>query len=295
MPDINLFEIKDVVKELPATSVIIEKELQNLIEKNMEVFFGVKFLETEYSITNGRIDSLGLDENYSPVIFEYKRSRDENVINQGLFYLDWLLDHKADFQILVMKKFGIEIAEKIEWSVPCVICIASDFTKFDEHAVNQMQKNIKLVRYKKFGDNLILFEHINTPNRKIISEKNIPLSKNVVPDIEQRIETAPEEIKNLFLSIRDYILSKGDDVSENVMKHYVAFKKIKNIVCIQIFKKEVCLYLKLNPDYEEITSGFTRDMRKIGHFGTGDLEVTIRTPKDYEKVKLLIDKAYETN
>lgn len=292
MSDINLFEIGNNVKELPASSVVIEKELQTLIEKNMETFFGIKFLATEYSITGGRIDSLGLDENYSPVIFEYKRSKDENIINQGLYYLDWLLDHKADFYLLVKKTLGDDVADKIDWSVPCVICIASDFTKFDEHAVNQMRRNIKLVRYKKFGENFILFEHLNTPKIKAVSENTISISR---PDIEQRIENTPENIKMLFLSIRDYILSKGDDVSENVMKHYVAFKKIKNIVCAEVSTKEVCLYLKLNPEKEDLISGFTRDMRKIGHYGTGDLEVIIKTQEDYERAKLLIDKVYDVN
>jgi hypothetical protein len=42
-----------------------------------------------------------IDEDDSPVIIEYKRATNENVINQGLYYLDWLMDHKAEFQILV--------------------------------------------------------------------------------------------------------------------------------------------------------------------------------------------------
>ena len=55
----------------------------------MLTFFGVTFLKTEYVTSNGRrIDSLGIDENNCPVIFEYKRASNENVINQGLFYLD---------------------------------------------------------------------------------------------------------------------------------------------------------------------------------------------------------------
>ena len=55
----------------------------------METFFGVRFLKSEYMITSGRMDSIGIDENNSPVIFEYKRSSSENVINQGLFYLEF--------------------------------------------------------------------------------------------------------------------------------------------------------------------------------------------------------------
>lgn len=84
----------------------------------MDALFGVRFIATEHSTGTkhgGRIDSLGLDENSSPVIFEYKRSVNENVINQGLFYLDWLL--------------------QIDWSGPRLVCVASDFTRYDEHAI----------------------------------------------------------------------------------------------------------------------------------------------------------------
>ena len=127
------------------------------------------------------MDSIGIDENNCPVIFEYKRSVNENVINQGLFYLDWLLDHKADFTLLVMEVLGKEKAEMIDWSMPCVKCIANDFTKFDEHAVNQKQRNIKLVRYRKFGEDLIAFEHINAPQvQPLIFEDTTtkPIKKN---------------------------------------------------------------------------------------------------------------------
>ena len=103
MSEIKLFSMGDIVTERISKEVYLEKELQNLIENNMESFFGVRFLKSEYPITNGRMDSIGIDENNSPVIFEYKRSQNENVINQGLFYLDWLLDHKADFKLLASR------------------------------------------------------------------------------------------------------------------------------------------------------------------------------------------------
>ena len=121
MADIKLFSIKGKVKELNSNQVPLEKELQQLLEQNMSTFFGVTFLKSEYRITNGRMDSIGIDENNCPVIFEYKRSVNENVINQGLFYLDWLLDHKADFKLLVMDTLGSEKADEIDWSMPCVI------------------------------------------------------------------------------------------------------------------------------------------------------------------------------
>ena len=67
----------------------------------------------------------------------------------------------------------MEAAENIDWSVPCVICIAHDFTKYDLHAVNQMQRNIKLVSYRKYDNDLLLLEHLNTPAVKPIVETNV--------------------------------------------------------------------------------------------------------------------------
>jgi predicted transport protein len=277
MADIKLFTISPRgVTELAATSVTLEKELQTLIEQNMQTFFGATFLRSEYSITNGRIDSLGLDENNCPVIFEYKRSINENVINQGLFYLDWLLDHKADFKLLVMEQLGKEKADNIDWTMPCVICIANNFTKFDEHSVNQMQRNIKLVRYKKFGENLVLFEHLNVPTIKpIIDVNNISSDvtdvgsgkESSVKTFLQQFAEAPAEIKSIYETIRDYILSLGDDVTENQLKYYVAFKKIKNIICAEIYPNKIVLHLRLNPDEVELQDGFIKDMRNIGPIG----------------------------
>ena len=300
MADIKLFDISGEVQELPSKQVALEKDLQKLLEENMFTFFGVTFLKSEYKITNGRMDSIGIDENNCPVIFEYKRSVNENVINQGLFYLDWLLDHKADFKLLVMDVLGKEKAENIDWSMPCVICIANDFTKFDEHAVNQMQRNIKLVRYRKFGDNLIAFEHLNAPQVQPITyeePQTKPFSKSSLKDkaFKQYFAEAGEKNQNIFYSIRDYVLSLGDDIAENQLKLYVAFKKAKNFVCIEVYQSQILCHLKLNPDTVDLVPGFIEDVRTKGHWGTGDLRLIIKSMEDFEKAQHLIARAYSEN
>ncbi len=302
MSEINLFAITNEVIKLESKSVAFERELQVLIEKNMPVFFGVTFLKSEFPITNGRMDSIGIDENNCPVIFEYKRSVNENVINQGLFYLDWLLDHRADFKLLVMEILGIDAADSIDWSMPCVICIASDFTKFDLHAVNQMHRNIKLVRYKKYGNDLVLFEHLNAPQVKAISDDhaaniksgNKP-SNNVDFTFTYSYNNAPQKMRDLYSDIRDYIMSLGDDVTENQLKLYVAFRKVKNIVCAEIYKQKILLCLRLNPDSVQLQNGLLEDVRTKGHWGTGDLRITIKSLQDFECIKPLIDRAYNEN
>ena len=57
----------------------------------------------------------------------------------------------------------------------------------------------------------------------------------------------------------------------------------------------VFLTLKLNPATVELEQGFTRDVTNIGHWGTGDLEVVLRKPGDFEKAKMLIERAYQEN
>lgn len=295
MAEIKLFSLNEGVKECTSSEVVLEKELQTLIEQNMEIFFGVRFLKSEYAVTNGRMDSIGIDENNSPVIFEYKRSQNENVINQGLFYLDWLLDHKADFKLLVIDKLGMEAADNIDWSVPCVICVAHDFTKYDMHAVNQMQRNIKLVSYRRYDNGMLLLEHLNTPIVKPIMENvgDENGTKNSTQKTHlEKLAAISENMKNLYHSICDFIESLGDDIVSNQLKLYLAYKKVQNMVCIEIYNKQIILFLKLNPETVELENGFTRDMRSIGHYGTGDLQITIKNAADFERAKPLLERAY---
>ena len=165
MADIKLFQVEaDSVRQLPAESVAIEKSLQLLLEKHLDTFLGVRFLASEYSTGKrhgGRVDTLGLDDNNCPVIIEYKRALNENVINQGLFYLDWLMDHQGEFTMQVMKRLGGEFAERIDWSGPRLLCIAGDFTRYDEYAVMQIPRNVELLRYRRYGSDLLLLELVN--------------------------------------------------------------------------------------------------------------------------------------
>jgi hypothetical protein len=160
MSDIKLFRIgAGTVDELTGLTDTIEKSVQILFEKNLEALLGVRFLASEFTTSNGgRIDSLGIDENGCPVILEYKRALNENVINQGLFYLDWLMDHRKDFQWLVLEKLGKRDAESVDWPAPRLICIAGDFNRYDDHAVKQIQRNIELIRYRRFGSELLMLD-----------------------------------------------------------------------------------------------------------------------------------------
>jgi len=141
MSDLKLFRITGgTAEELTGSSVCIERQLQRTIESNMEKLFGVRFLASEYSTGakhRGRIDSSRHRRDGLSGDFEYKRSPvTKNVINQGLFYLDWLLDTEESFQLLVMDRLGMDAAKAARLDQPRLVCVAGDFTRYDEHAVS---------------------------------------------------------------------------------------------------------------------------------------------------------------
>ena len=298
--EINLFQIqsKGLTKLESATSQM-EKHLQDLFEKNLETLLGVRFLASEYPTTDGRMDTLGIDENNSPVIIEYKRARSDNVVNQGLFYLDWLMDHKGDFKVLVGDMLGKDIVKKIEWSSPRLICVAAEFSKYDSHAVKQINRNIELVCYRKFSDNLLLLELLTKVSGKFSSA---PVSSPVTDNVGRKqitvlesLENASPELKDLYNEVEKFIMNLGDGINKEILQYYFAFRQIKNFACVEIKYKsnKIVLYLKINPDDLRPMKGFIRDVRKVGHIAPGDLEVTLKSGDDLERAKKLIQKSYE--
>ncbi len=299
MSDIKLFQIAgNLAKEIHGAASPLEKPLQTLIEANLGPLLGIRFVESEYSTGKthaGRIDTLGLDENNTPVIVEYKRSSHENIINQGLFYLDWLMDHQAEFKLLVLDKFGKSDADAIDWSAPRLICIAADFTKYDGHAVQQMNRNIELIRYRQFGKELLLLELVNAVAAEAVPPKKTKPSKNAGSDktvAEWLVDLSPT-MRDLFGSLENYLTSLGDDVQRKDLKLYVAFKRLRNFVTVCFQKNDLRVFLHLDPDKVKLVEGFCRDVRNVGHWGTGNVEVSLKTLADLERAKPLLLNAYE--
>ncbi|MFW3172571.1 DUF5655 domain-containing protein [Geodermatophilus sp. CPCC 206100] len=305
MGDLKLFELDNgMAIELPGTAMTLEKSLQTLIEKNMETLFGVRCLASEYSTGKkhaGRMDSLGIDENGNPVIFEYKRAMNDNVITQGLFYLDWLMDHRGDFELQVLKRLGPTVT--VDWSNPRLVCVAGDFNRYDEHAIGQMNRSIELVRYRSYEDRLLALDLVASTSAKATAagEQSGPITTtgstktmNNTKTVSQLHEAASAQLKDVYDALEQYLLNLGDDVSKIVNKNYYAFRRLKNFACVEVHPQsaELLVYVKVNPDEVTLEADFSRDVRSIGHFGTGDLELTLASSEDVVRAQPLLDKSY---
>ncbi|WP_410765643.1 DUF5655 domain-containing protein [Haloferax sp. DFSO60] len=293
MGEINLYQISEgKVTEISPKPVELEKKVQNLIEDNLEEMLGIRFLNSEYGTGEkhgGRIDTLGLDENDSPVIIEYKKAKNQNVINQGLYYFDWLVDHKAEFEGLVRQEINDDI--EVDWNSPRLVCIAPDFTKYDSHAVEQIGQNIELMRFERYSDGLLLLELVNV----VESAETGTSNHREYTTVGEKLDKADDSLKQIFHELDGFLLSLGDDVQKKELKYYYAYKTIRNFATVDVRPNEgkLLLYLKIDPERFPEAPDNIRDVTDIGHYGTGDFEVTISQEGDLETSKEYVQMSYE--
>jgi len=287
-----------------------EKDLQTLIEQNLETIFNCRFVATEFStgsLHSGRIDSLALSEDNNPVIIEYKKVASSELINQSLYYLHWITDHKGDFQIAVNKALGDDI--EVDWSEIRVICLAPEYKKYDLHAVQVIGANIELWQYKLYDNGILNIEEIfrrtetiSHPETGVVSNGKNPVMvragkkaaearRNAVYTLDRHLTILNKKMSDLFNEIRDYIIGLDNSIEETPKKFYISYKTSQNFVCIMTHKNKLTLYLKLNPDEISPMPKQARDVRNIGHYGTGDFELNIKNIEDFEETKQLINSS----
>ncbi|KPV62106.1 MAG: hypothetical protein AOA66_1475 [Candidatus Bathyarchaeota archaeon BA2] len=275
-----LFDLnQSPVRKVRLKRVKDEREIHRLIADNLDVLLGVKFLASEYEFSDGRIDTLGIDENNFPVIVEYKKAKSSEVILQALFYKNWLLDHRADFELLCRNKLKESV--KIDWSNPRVIVIAQEFNKWDKFAVQQMGGNIELKTYKLYEDNRLYLKDL------IMKEKE---KREVMPtDIEGyiRLRQPRKEITKIFEILTRKIEEISDDIIRVVAKTVVSYRTTRNFASIELQKTKITVHLNFQEMPEERdTFSLYSPKRKHCHLNLtdkGEIDVALR----------MIRKAYQ--
>lgn len=293
MSGLKLFHTANTgVTEVKSRLAEAEADVQDLVEAHMETMLGVRFLASEYVIDcvdGGRIDSLGIDENGAPVIIEYKRGTDAGVINQGLYYMAWLMAHKDGFRSLVRDRLGRTAADQILWSGPRLICVAGDFTRYDVHAVREHRRSIDLVRYRYFGSDHFGLETVaSVTGRSAAANRASRREAGTVP-----VRLPVDAMAELARAVDETLVGIGDGVTRVQRQQYRAYQRLRNFACVCPPRKtKLLVYLKADPKSVDLVPGFTRDVTGLGHHGTGDLELQLRTDRDLERARDLFRLSY---
>lgn len=271
-----------------------EKELQKMFEKNLFEIFGIRFLSTEFVTSHGgRIDTLGLDEDGSPVIIEYKENEKDNVINQGLFYLDWLVDHKGDFELLVQQKLGQKVM--VNWDAPRLILIAQSFNEYDKYAVNRISENIELKKYILYDNNVLFVDNVVLPGKKTTKKKTKKTKVNYTQySIDHHLKNRSNTVKELFGELQEKILKIDDQINEKLLKHYIAYEMDRNFAEVIIQASGLKIYLDITKKEIEDPKHIVRDCTQVGHWATGDSVFKLSSMNDIDYAISLIKQSYES-
>ena len=296
---------KSKLNTVEQTNFDSEKSLQHLIEQNLETVFNCRFVASEFvtgALHGGRIDTLALSEDHNPVIIEYKKVESSELINQSLFYLAWIQDHRGDFEIAAQKELGPDI--EVDWSDIRVICIAPNFRKYDLHAVQVMGANLELWSYRLYKDDSLYFEEIfqksigtsssTSGNSALTAGQKAALTRKTGSyTFDEHLKDRPKSIQQMAVNLQEFMLGLDPSMEESPKKFYVAYKISQNIVCMEVQQKRLLLYLKLDPNTLDELPKFARDVREIGHYGTGDLELSVNNESDLDSAKKLCELAYQ--
>ena len=295
---------KATLNTVEQTNFDSEKALQHLIEQNLETVFNCRFVATEFvtgALHGGRIDTLALSEDNNPVIIEYKRIESSELINQSLFYLAWIQDHRGDFEIAAQKTLGSDT--EVDWSDIRVICIAPNFRKYDLHAVQVMGANLELWSYRLYKNDSLYLEEVfqksigassstSRDSSLTAGQKAALTRKTGTYTFDEHIKGRPKSTQQMAVALQEFMIGLDPSMEESPKKFYVAYKTSQNIVCMEVQQKRLLLYLKLDPSTLGDLPKFARDVREIGHYGTGGLELSVKNESDLEAAKKFCELAY---
>ncbi|WP_255431333.1 DUF5655 domain-containing protein [Streptacidiphilus sp. PB12-B1b] len=235
---------------------------------------------------------------------EFKRGVDAGVVTQAMFYVAWLKSARLEFEALVRERLGEKAAAAVDWRRPRAVCVAAGFSNHDRVMVQERREPVDLVRYRVFddgGEGLLALHLVDSVSWVAAADEvEQPVSEGIaevaagaavgVPEVV----AVPECLRELYGEV-DEALSAWGEVEVVPLRHYIAYRRMRNLGSV-LFRPSlghVLVTLRLDPDTVELVEGFTRDLRGIGHLGTGDLEVKVASVEDVERAAPLFRRAFE--
>ena len=283
------------VKEKPFK---LEREIQAIFESNLQNIMGLLFVKSEFTIKNKRIDTLAYDKQTNAfIIIEYKRDKNYSVVDQGLTYLNLMLQNKAEFILTYNETLKDVLHSKdVDWTQSRVAFVSPSFTDNQISASDFKDFGIELWEIKQFENNTI---SINTIKKSTGAPSIKPLLENSenLKEVKENIKVYTEEdhynngsdyIIELYEKFKSSILNLADGIEILPQKYYIAFKKGSNISDIEIQKKSLKIFINAKIGSLDDPKGLVKDVSNIGHRGNGDYQIQIENDKDLEYIMSLI-------
>lgn len=279
-----------------------EKELQRYVEENMNSILGYKFITTEFTVDNYRIDSLGYDEeNKTFIIIEYKNIKNNSLVDQGYSYLALMLKRKEAFVLKYnnVTKSNLEIKD-IDWSQSRIIFVSPFFSERQINATEFDGMPFDLIKATKYENDIVEFDKLSKNHN--LKEGVTPKSKemqDVIKEIkvyneDYHLNKTTDKIKELYEILKEEILNLGD-IDIDYKKLYIAFKGTTNIADVEIYNSKMKLYINMKKGTLIDQMNYTIDMSNVGHHANGDYAIEITSEEDIEKAIPLVKQSLKVN
>lgn len=298
-------KVQNTLKEINHIDFKLEKDIQKLLEKNLEAVFGLEFLETEFPLKDMRFDTVAYDEeNAAFVIIEYKKVRNTSLVDQGYAYLHTVLDRKAELVLLYNKvRNDRKQVSDFSWDMTRIYFVSPYFSKFQLAATGFANMPFKLFEIQQYDGGLI--EIIELDN-KTETEFESSTQDKVIESVNREVKVwtfddycnkanPSDEVLELYSHLVDSV-SDIAAFSIDYKKVYIAFKaKHTNVFDCAFTKKKLKIWLNLRwNELGEIPLDLpVMDVSNIGHHGNGDYQFDISKEAEIEMLVPLIRKTYE--
>ena len=300
----KLFRLsKTDLNEVEQIPFKLEKNIQDLVEKNTESVFNLKFIQSELSVDKYRIDTLCFDEeNNSFVIVEYKKGSSYSVIDQGYTDLQLLLNNKSDFLLVLSQYFNKVLKmEDIDWSQSRIIFVSPSFNSYQKDSVNFKDLPFELWEIKRYSNDTIVLNQHKSDSKESIETLN--KSNSVISQVTREVKVYSEdkhlghgsnEINEIDIKIKERVLDLGSDVEIVPRKEYIGFKRGSNFVDIEFQKKQLKIFINMKFGSISDPMNISRDVSKVGHYGNGDYEIKVNGETDLDYLMVMIKQSYNS-
>lgn len=113
-------------------------------------------------------------------------------------------------------------------------------------------------------------------------------------DLAYHTNNIQQSTINLFEALRGRILALSTSITEKYGKIYIGYSIRKNFCEICIQKSKLKVWVDLSIDELSDPHFLCRDVRKIGHQGTGESEITLQNSDNVDAVFEIVKQAYNT-
>lgn len=285
------------------TNFKLEKDLQKLVEENLYEILNLTFVKTEFSIESYRFDTVAYnEETKSFTIIEYKRGKNESLVDQGYAYLYTLLNRKADFVLLYNEVFKTSKGmNDFDWSQTRIVFISPQFTNYQKNATAFINMPFELYEIKQYESGIVSVNQVNKQEQKeeIVSDARDDKLKKVAKEIvvyteEDALQNVSDTTREWYDEIKDRILEFGN-IEIVPKKLYIAFKGKTN-VCDFIMQKEQFKVI-INVKEGELSDPrqMARNVKNVGHWGNGDYEITVKDSDSFDYIISLIRQSFDVN